>query len=364
MAFAAGLRLPLHVARHAAFQAASRLGIDVPRPIPFFVLKVTDVCNARCETCNLGIPAGYRSSAALPFSVATSIVQEMARRKTLFAGIVGGEPLLYKHLFELLEMCNRLGVRTNLNTHGGFLSRDTARRLGAAGLSYISISLDYPDAARNEAVRKGVKYDAVLAGIRAMRSECPATAISIGMTVTRHNIGEIRAMCQLAARESVQYLKIQPFHSHLDQIITNTPDLRQDMALSSNDLARLSDELLGLQEDASALGVLTNARMLLQELPSTLAGRRTLACVAGDAILFVEPSGRVGGCPEKRSRGSLQDMDLDSLMAAEPEIFQFAKHCPMLPSCFDTTYGELSHILGRNDLRRTLDVIDRVLFYR
>jgi MoaA/NifB/PqqE/SkfB family radical SAM enzyme len=363
VAFAAGFRLPLHVARHAAFQAASRLGIDVPRPIPFFVLKVTDVCNARCETCNLGLPAAYRSSAALPLSVATSIVQEMARRKTLFAGIVGGEPLLYKHLYELLEMCKRLEVRTNLNTHGGFLTKEVASRLGAAGLSYLSVSLDYPNAARNEAVRKGIKYDAVLEGIRAMKSECPDTAISIGMTVTRHNIGEIRAMCQLAARESVRYLKIQPFHSHLDQM-TNAPDLRLDMALSIDDLTRLSDELLAVQNDANALGVLTNARMLLQELPSTLAGRRTLACVAGDAILFVEPSGRVGGCPEKRSQGSLKDMDLDSLMAAEPEIFQFAKNCPMLPSCFDTTYGELSHIFGRNDLRHTLDVIDRVLFYR
>ena len=363
MGFAAGLRLPLHIAEFAASKAASRLGLSVPQPIPFFVLKVTDVCNARCETCNLGLPAAYRSSASLPLSVATSIVREMARRKTLFAGIVGGEPLLYKHLYELLEMCQRLGVRTNLNTHGAFLTKDAARRLGQTGLSYVSISLDYPNAARNEAVRKGIKFDAVLDGIRNMKRESPTTAVSIGMTVTRFNINEMSAMADFAAGEGVQYLKFQPFHSHLDQI-TNDPDFRAEMALTQDDLPRLADALAGVQQAAKSLGILTNARMLLQELPAAIAGRRALPCVAGDSILFIEPSGRVGGCPEKRSSGSLKDMSLDRLMETEPEIFTFASTCPILKNCFDTTYGELSHILGRNDLRRTLDVIDRVLFYR
>lgn len=361
MGRAAGFRLPLHIVQHAAVKVASHLGIRA-RPIPCFILKVTDVCNARCETCNLGLPAAHRSSATLSLAAATSITQEMARRKTVFAGVVGGEPLLYQHLYELLGMCHRLGIRTNLNTHGGFLSREAARRLASVGLSYVSISLDYPDAARNEAVRKGVKYDAVIEGIRAMKSESPSTAVSIGMTVTRNNIGDIRAMCQLAAREGVRYLKFQPFHSHLDQL-TKGPDLRLDMALTIADLPRLSDALQTVQEDAKELGVLTNARMLLQELPAALAGRRTLPCVAGDAVLFIEPSGRAGGCPEKRSQGSLADMDLESLMLAEPDVFAFAAACPVLPSCFDTTYGELSHVLGRNDLRRALDVIDRVLFY-
>ncbi len=362
MGFASGFRLPLHVVQHGAAKVASRLGI-LPRPIPFFVLKVTDVCNARCETCNVGVPGAHRSSATLPLSVATAIVEEMARRKTLFAGIVGGEPLLYKHVYEVLELCSRAGIRTNLNTHGGFITPDVARRLATVGLSYISISLDYPDAMRNEAVRKGVRYDAVMHGIRAMKAESPATAVSLGMTLTRHNIGEVRAMCQLAAREGVRYLKFQPFHSHLDQL-THSPDLRGDMALSSGDLPRLQDELRGAERDARELGLLTNARLLLQELPAALEGRRTLPCVAGQQILFIEPSGRVGGCPEKRSRGSLADVDLDTLMESEPEVFAFAATCPVLPGCFDTTYGELSHVIGRNDLRRTLDVIDRVLFYR
>jgi MoaA/NifB/PqqE/SkfB family radical SAM enzyme len=361
MGRAAGFRLPLHIAQHAAFKVASKLGV-APRPIPCFILKVTNACNARCETCNVGLPTAHRSSASLSLDAATSIVQEMVRHKTVFAGIVGGEPLLYQHLYDLLGMCHHHGIRTNLNTHGGFLSREAARRLAGVGLSYVSISLDYPDATRNEAVRKGVRYDAVMEGIRAVKTESPATAVSVGMTITRDNIDDVRAMCQLAAREGVRYLKFQPFHSHLDQM-ANGPDPRLHMALSAADLPRLTDALEAAYDDAKDLGVLTNARMLLQELPAALTGRRTLPCVAGDAVLFIEPSGRAGGCPEKRSQGSLADMDLESLMTAEPEVFAFADGCPLLPSCFDTTYGELSHVLGRNDLGRALDVIDRVLYY-
>jgi hypothetical protein len=50
-------------------------------------------------------------------------------------------------------------------------------------------------------------------------------------------------------------------------------------------------------------------------------------------------------------------------MRREPEVFRFASECPMLPACFDTTYGELSHLHNARGVHHALDLLDRVLFY-
>jgi MoaA/NifB/PqqE/SkfB family radical SAM enzyme len=265
---------------------------------------------------------------------------------------------------QLLERCRVRGVRANLNTHGGLITREAAQRLAEVALPYASVSLDSPDPSRNDAVRRGVGFEATLAGIRALRAQSPGTAVAIGMTLTRDNLEDVEAMCGLAAREGVAYLKLQPFHAHLDQR-ADGPDPREGMALQAVDLPRLRETLERLQEAGAHHGVVTNARMLAQELPAAVAGARTLRCVAGRSIVYFDPSGRAGGCPEKRTQTTLLDVggDLDALVEREPEVFAFADGCPRLPACFDTTYGELSHMLGGSSVGVALDVIDRALFY-
>lgn len=362
------LRLPARVIGHLGLQLRHRVGVDVPKPFPCFVLKVTDLCNARCTTCNVSL-LRRKSATGIPEEVALQVVREMARHGALFAGFVGGEPLLYEPIMRVLAESHRLGMQTSLNTHGAFITSEVATALSRAGLSYASISLDYPDALNNEDVRRGLKFEDVTDGICRLRVHSPRTTLAIGMTITRQNIDRMVEMCRFVASLGIRYLKFQPFHSHLDQVpplvvadsVVTAP--RAHMAMSAEDLPQLAEALTDVRAVSGKLGLLTNARMLQTELAPAVTATRTLPCAAGDAVLFVDPHGRVGGCPETRSRGSLASSSLDELMAAEPEVFRFAETCPLLPTCFDTTYGELSHLLNRRNLGRALDVFDRFVFY-
>ncbi len=341
-----------------------RIGLqgNTPKPVPIAIFKVTDACNAHCTTCNVGQP-GYRAvSPRMPREMALRIVGQLGLHRVLFLGIVGGEPLLYPHVMDVLALCTELGMRVNLNTHAGLLDAATARELGQRQLGYASISLDSPDPVRNDAIRKGAPFASAVAGIGFLHQFSPGTSVSIGMTLTRANLSEAAAMCRFAATIGVRYVKFQPMHLHLDQAV-ETPDMRKDLAFDAADLPALLHALAQAQDVANTLGVKTNARMLAMEMPDLLGRGRHLACVAGKTVLFIDAQGRVGGCPQERTRRTLLNHDLAELLALEAEIFQRAQSCPDLPGCFDTTYGELSHLQHRRGASHALDVVDRLLFY-
>lgn len=353
----------MRVVEHLALQLQAEIDAQAPRPIPFLILKITGACNARCKTCNVGIPGMAPPAQMLPVHVAKDVLDRMAARGTLFVGLVGGEPLLHRGVFDIIAHCTSLGLRTNLNSHGGLITESVAVKLAEAGLSYLSLSLDSPNPERNDAIRVGIPFTSAVAGLRNVKRHSPNTRRAIGMTITRNNLDEMVAMCHFAKQEDIRFLKFQPFHAHLDQGVDGDDPRMADMVLRRDDWPRLKTALTKAKAEADKLGLITNARMMLAELGAAITGTRTLPCVAGSKIVYVSPTGHVGGCPEKVSTRSLANHKINELLALESERFELAHTCPKLPTCFDTTYGESSHLLNRRGIDHALDLFERTLFY-
>lgn len=109
-------------------------------------ISVTDRCNFRCVYC---MPKSVfdRNHEFLPRSNLLSF-EEIERIARLFVGlgikkirITGGEPLLRRHIENLIERLARLPVELTLTTNASLLSQK-AQTLRDAGLQRISVSLD------------------------------------------------------------------------------------------------------------------------------------------------------------------------------------------------------------------------------
>jgi MoaA/NifB/PqqE/SkfB family radical SAM enzyme len=59
--------------------------------------------------------------------------------------ITGGEPLMWKPIFEAISMCSRHNISTQLTSNGHLLSKETVDRLSSSGLDMLSVSLDAVD---------------------------------------------------------------------------------------------------------------------------------------------------------------------------------------------------------------------------
>ena len=134
---------------HAA-EEGSRDRLD--RPLHDLRISVTDRCNFRCTYC---MPkelfgANYRfmpRSELLSFEEITRLARVFVAHGVRKIRLTGGEPLLRQGLEDLVRMLSEVeGLEDlTLTTNGSLLTRERARRLRAAGLERLTVSLDAVD---------------------------------------------------------------------------------------------------------------------------------------------------------------------------------------------------------------------------
>ncbi|OHD69602.1 MAG: hypothetical protein A2W19_00935 [Spirochaetes bacterium RBG_16_49_21] len=108
-------------------------------------IELTTRCTNECSHCFAR--AGRIDSPELSFDTAQGIIAEGFRIGYRHLHLTGGEPLLWPHLFGLLDGAASLGYEMLfINTNGTLLTPDTARRLAGFGERlHLSISLQGPE---------------------------------------------------------------------------------------------------------------------------------------------------------------------------------------------------------------------------
>lgn len=170
---------------------------------PVVVWNCTRSCNLNCTHC-------YSSSedrtynGELTTAEARRFIDDLADFKVPVLLFSGGEPLLRKDLFELLQYACQKGIRATVSTNGTLIEQETAELFKRAGIGYVGISLDgvgeKHDLFRG---RKGA-FDRALQGIRT----CLDAGLRVGLrfTVTRHSLGEVPELFRLVEEEGIPRL--------------------------------------------------------------------------------------------------------------------------------------------------------------
>ncbi|MFZ0713748.1 MAG: GTP 3',8-cyclase MoaA [Mycobacterium sp.] len=133
-------------------------------------VSLTDRCNLRCTYC---MPAG-----GLPWSAAEQLLQPdeiirlvrigVARLSITKVRFTGGEPLLAKHLDEIIAATAALRPRPELAlSTNGVLLAERAEALAQAGLNRVNVSLDSVDHLHFAAITRRDRLADVLAGLAA-----------------------------------------------------------------------------------------------------------------------------------------------------------------------------------------------------
>lgn len=173
------------------------------RPL-WLVLELTYRCPLKCSWCNNPLDFGDLTN-ELSTEEWKRVLAEGRALGALQLGFTGGEPMLRPDIVELVAEAERLGYYTNLITSGMGLSHDKLRRLKAAGLKQIQVSLQSHDEATCNALVGASAYADKVEAIRCIKAE--GFPMVLNVPVVRQNIHQTGHILQLAEELGVDYVE-------------------------------------------------------------------------------------------------------------------------------------------------------------
>jgi MoaA/NifB/PqqE/SkfB family radical SAM enzyme len=123
-------------------------------------------CNAFCKHCSVSCLRD-ESKPVLSTRETASFIKDCLRLGAISFEFTGGEVLLNKNIFELLELCNPQKTIIGVSTNALLVTEQILKRFKKIGVDVVQISLDssFPDTHNN---RRGVdgSYDKVIDSIK------------------------------------------------------------------------------------------------------------------------------------------------------------------------------------------------------
>ncbi|MEI6754643.1 MAG: radical SAM/SPASM domain-containing protein [Paludibacter sp.] len=136
--------------------------------LPFFLsVEATNFCNLHCPECPVGIRQITKSEMkSVDTELFKRLIDELKPTLTHLILYFQGEPLLNKHLHELIEYAHTARIFTSTSTNGQLLTKDNARLLVLSGLDKLIVSVDGTTQETYEKYRIGGKLIKAIEGIR------------------------------------------------------------------------------------------------------------------------------------------------------------------------------------------------------
>ena len=175
-------------------------------------LEVTNRCNLLCTTC----PRTFEElepEADMSWDLFTRIVDQVPNiKRVVLHGV--GEPMLVKHLPQMVAYLKQRGVYVLFNTNGTLLTERNGQALIDAGLDELRVSLDAADASVFQMVRGKDMFARIVTNVRRFRAmqieqgrELPR--VSLWLTGLRETLDQLESFVHIADSLHVREVYLQ-----------------------------------------------------------------------------------------------------------------------------------------------------------
>jgi len=262
-----------------ALASQLKSGLDAPICLTW---EITYACNLQCVHCLSS--SGTRDPRELSTAQAKAVLDELRDLQVFYINIGGGEPMIRKDFFEILEHAEANDIGVKFSTNGTYITAENARRLAAMNYLDIQISLDGVDAATNDAVRGKGSYATAIAAMNHLR-DANFGQFKISVVVTRHNVDQLDAFKALADSYGAQLriTRLRPSGRGADTWDELHPTQQQqrqiyDWLMKHGDNVLTGDSFFHLNAFGESLPGLN-------------------LCGAGRVVCLIDPIGDVYACP-------------------------------------------------------------------
>jgi len=268
-------------------------GLDAPICLTW---EITYACNLQCIHCLSS--SGRRDPRELTTEQAKSVLDELRDLQVFYINIGGGEPMIRKDFFEILEHAQHNNIGVKFSTNGTYINATNALRLASMDYIDIQISLDGIDPETNDAVRGEGSYAVARQAMDHLR-DANFGAFKISIVVTRNNVDQLDEFKALADSYGAQLriTRLRPSGRGVDSWNELHPTQAQQRQIYN---------WLMIHGDTVLTG---DSFFHLNALGPALPGLNM--CGAGRVVCLIDPIGDVYACPfvihDQFKAGSVHD---------------------------------------------------------
>lgn len=258
-----------------------------PRMVQF---DVTPRCNSKCIYC---FPSDKMSD---PTELSTeqilSTITELSNLETWVLVISGGEPLLRKDIFQILNHAEKLQISTWLLTNGILIDENVARTLSEfKELSMVQVSLDSCISEHHDNNR-GLKgaFEKTIDGIKNLLKN--GVTPEIEMVVTKNNIDDIEETVAFLNEIGIKIVRIGPALTTNGRGLAN----REKITFDSNQLKETGKKIIELNKKYARSMRVSPARDFLTHSLEPSSKKLFKCGLVGKSTLYISSNGCIYPC--------------------------------------------------------------------
>lgn len=303
--------------------------------------RVTEVCDLPCPFCaysrELSRPRqSIEPEKVLRFGKILSDYAQATGREVLVSWL-GGEPLLWKPLFEVSQVFkHELGLQVSVTTNGTRLETDTVRRALLANFDEITVSLDGVGASHDTCRQTAGLYKRVEAGVWRLRAERQGKAprLRVNTILMRSNVQQFESLCRTVAEWGIESLTFNALGGR------DRPEYFPDHHLLPEQVEAFRHELPNIRERMARLGltILGNTRYLERLEASSLNNQLPITdCSPGQTFLFIDERGMISPCSFTSNEYGIYVDEIGTIEALEqlPATFARRRQEALAQVCYD-----------------------------
>jgi radical SAM protein with 4Fe4S-binding SPASM domain len=288
-------------------------------------LEVTSACNLACKHCYA--EAGAKKEDELGTNEQLEILKKLKSAGVANVNITGGEPLVCKDIFKILDYSFE-NFRTVLLTNGYSVDEDVAQKLSRYKNMLVQISLDGSDSKTHDYIR-GINgsFDRAVNAIKLLKNR--GLRVIVSMTTTPFNIDQIEKVLLIAKENGAMRFRPGPIVPSGRAKTLSWEPSKEHMKIFKEEVRRLYDKY------NDQILVDSGDTVITDEQRNLIEGLRN--CGAGYTLVAIAPNGDVRPCTGLPAdvfyQGNIYRQSVDEVFGSKMSRLLFELQTPKKSRC-------------------------------
>lgn len=258
-------------------------------------------CNAFCKHCGSRAGGNQKCEDELTTEEIKKVFQDIADKydaKKVFINVTGGEPLLRKDLFEVMEYAHSLGFYWGMTSNGILINDGIIEKMKNTGMIAISISIDGLEKSHDEFRQVKGSYAKITENVKKLKAAKFLNNLQITTVVNKSNIHELPELYK-----EIESLQINSWRILNMEPIGRTAD-NQNLLLDDNQYVEILD-FIKEKRKKSKFDVTYGCAHFLGMKYEKEVRSHMFFCIAGFTTASILYNGDIYVCPSVERRKEL-----------------------------------------------------------